>query len=87
MTGTRILVRYWGGIAAKLSRNTETFRFPSPPDVQSLVDRIIEEAGPAGKEALRRPGVVLAANGRAVGPRHLLADGDAVDILPAVAGG
>ena len=81
------MVRYWGGIAAKLSRNTETFRFPSPPDVRALVDRIIEEAGPAGKDALRQPGVVLSANGRAVGPGHRLADGDAVDILPVVAGG
>jgi molybdopterin converting factor small subunit len=87
MSGTQIRVRYWGGIAAKLNRKSETILFQAPPDMQALVNRIIEEADPEVKEVLRQPGVLLAANGRTVGLGHHLADGDAVDILPAVAGG
>ena len=87
MTGAKILVRYWGAVASRLDRKSETFRFPAPPDVQALMRRIIEEAGPEAKDALRHPGLVLAANGKAVGPDHRLADGDAVDVLPAVSGG
>lgn len=87
MTGATILVRYWGAVAARLNRKSETFRFPAPPDMRALVSRIIEEAGPESKEALRQPGLLLAANGRAVGPAHRLADGDAVDVLSPVSGG
>jgi molybdopterin converting factor small subunit len=87
MTGTQIRVHYWGGIAAGLMRKTETFRFQAPPDVRALVERIIAESGPQGKELLGMPGLLLAANGRAVGLGHRLADGDSVDVLPAVAGG
>jgi molybdopterin converting factor small subunit len=87
MSGTQIRVRYWGGIAAKLQRKTETLLFQAPPDMRALVERIIEETGPDRGEVLRQPGVLLAANGRTVGLGHRLADGDAVDILPAVAGG
>ncbi len=87
MTRTRIRVSYWGGIADRLHRKTETFDFEQPPEVQALLEQIIKEVGPQGKELLRMPGVLLAANGHAVGPGHLLADGDAVDILQAVPGG
>ena len=87
MTGVEIRVRYWGLIASKLNREIETLHFQSPPEVRALLDRIIEETGPDGKEVLRQPGVLLAANGRSVGPDQRLADGDTVDVLSAVAGG
>ncbi len=87
MTGATILVRYWGAVAARLNRKSETFRFATPPDMQTLVGRIMEDAGPEGKEALQQPGLLLAANGRAVGLGHRLADGDAVDVLTPVSGG
>ncbi len=87
MTGATILVRYWGAVAARLNRKSETFRFPAPPSMQTLVGRIMEDAGPEGKEALQQPGLLLAANGRAVGLGHRLADGDAVDVLTPVSGG
>ena len=87
MTDAKILVRYWGAVASQLNRRSETLRFPAPPDMQALVDRIIEEAGPGSREALQQPGLLLAANGRAVGLRHRLADGDAVDVLTPVSGG
>jgi molybdopterin converting factor small subunit len=87
MTGMQIRVRYWGTIASKLKKESESLHFESTPDVRTLLDSIIEEAGPEGKEALRAPGVLLAANGRSVGKGHRLADGDTVDVLSAVAGG
>ena len=87
MTGVEIRVRYWGVIASRLNREIESFHFQSPPDVQALLERIIEEVGPEGKEVLRHPGLLLAANGRSVGPGHRLAGGDTVDFLSAVAGG
>ncbi len=87
MAGATILVRYWGAVASRLNRRSDTFRFPAPPDMQALVDRIIEEAGPGSREALQQPGLLLAAGGRAVGLKHRLADGDAVDVLSPVSGG
>jgi molybdopterin converting factor small subunit len=87
MTGVEIRVRYWGTIASKLNKEIETLHFETPPNVRALLDSIIEEAGPEGKEVLRALGVLLAANGRSVGQRHRLANGDTVDVLSAVAGG
>jgi molybdopterin converting factor small subunit len=87
MTGAKILVRYWGAVAVKLKRKTETLQFPVPPDMRALLGRIAGEASPEGREALQQPGLLLAANGRAVGPGHRLADGDAVDIVTPVSGG
>ena len=87
MTGVEIRVRYWGVIASRLNRGIDTLHFQSPPEVQALLDRIIEEVGPESKEVLCQPGVLLAANGRSVGRGHRLADGDTVDVMSAVAGG
>jgi molybdopterin converting factor small subunit len=87
MAGAKILVRYWGAVAAKLKRKAETLQFPAPSDVQALLDRVAEQAGPEGREALQQPGLLLSVNGRAVGPGHRLADGDEVDLLSPVSGG
>jgi molybdopterin converting factor small subunit len=87
MTGVEIRVRYWGTIASRMGREIEAFTFPLPPEVRTLLERIAAETGPEGEEALRAPGVLVAVNGRSVGPEHLLADGDTVDLLSAVSGG
>ncbi len=87
MTGVEIRVRFWGTIASRLNREIEAFAFPSPPEVRALLERIMVETGPEGKEVLQAPGVLVAVNGRSVGPAHRLADGDTVDVLSAVSGG
>ncbi len=99
MTGVEIRVRYWGGIAEKLGRRAETFRFPQPVDVRTLLSRIIAEHGP-GCEGLffdstekgdggsrRKPAALMTVNDAVAGAERVLADGDTVGFVQAVAGG
>ena len=93
----RVRVSFYGAVRDVAGVDEETVQLPPTADVRGLLERLGEKHGPALRDrVLRRdgttwPSVAILLNGSNIslnqGLDTLLAEGDAVAIVPVIAGG